>query len=532
MKCNYELVINNARIIDGTGEPSTIGSVAVQNGRIAAVGTGPYEGIRAVDAHGLYLAPGFIDCHSHGDMLIGNPFVALTKISQGITTEIAGQCGISMFPIIKNKMGGFIKQLLGDLPLPEEYQNLQSMNAFLDYVKTQSLEINTATFVGHCNIRLAVMGYDNREPTQDELDQMKTIVRDAMEHGALGLSTGLIYTPGSFAKTAEIIELCKVVSEYDGIYATHMRNESGNVLASVLESIQIAEQANVPILISHIKVMGKKNWGLSSKVLETIDNAIQRGVRITMDQYPYTATSTMLNICIPHWHFTKGIDGLVQSLSTKEVRQTIRKEMLNPDSPFENHYIDCGGFGGILVVTSPNCKEAEGLTVEEYANKVGKDPFDTYFDLVQVNEGGGNAVFFCLEEEDIFRFIRNENCVVGTDGLCASPKSKAHPRAFGTFPRAIRYFVIDNHLMNLEKMVHKMTGLTAARMKLTSKGKLAAGYDADMVLFSGEDICDKATYANPVAFCSGIEAVYVGGQLAYHDNKLTGAGAGQFITFR
>lgn len=518
----YDILIRNARIIDGTGAAAYTGSVAVQEGKIVLPVAEDARGREEVDASGLTLCPGFIDAHSHGDRILGTEAGRLCKVSQGITTEIAGQCGTTFWPISEDpEKQDLMLQRQGKMP--DGWQNFTSMQNYLAWTAQQPLSCNFMLYMGHSALRIAVMGYDDRRATAEELDHMKALLREAMEHGAVGLSSGLIYAPGCYADEAELTELCKVVAEYDGVYATHMRSEGDRVEESVAESIRIAENAGCRLNISHHKVSGKNNWGKSEKTLQQVREAIERGVSVTVDQYPYTASSTGLNSCLPKAVFSCGPEKLRQKLSDPAFRASIKEQV---DAGRKR---GCGGWSGVLVTSAANTPEAAGLTIEEYGQKIGKEPFEACCDILAA--GSANAIYFTMGEEDLLRIAAFEHTVVGTDGLVRDLKSNSHPRGFGTFPRAFRLFVKEHKLLSPEQMIHKMTGLTAQRFGLKTKGVIANGMDADLVLLDEEALTDVATYKEGQVLSEGIERVFVAGKTVYKDKQLTDETPGRFLPY-
>lgn len=511
----YDLLIRGARIIDGTGADAFCTDIAVKDGKI--VMNPSDNAAEVIDATGLTLCPGFIDAHSHGDhpARLGSESGQLSKTNQGITTELAGQCGTTRFPFSSDPdKRELLHQKVGRSCFPHE-----TLESYLEWVHSKPKTTNIALYIGHSAVRISAMGFDMRKPTAEELQTMKDMVREAMEHGAMGMSSGLIYAPSCFADEEELVELCRVVAEYGGTYATHMRNEAGAVLDSVCEAIRVAERAGCKLNISHHKVSGKDNWGMSKETLNLVHEAQARGVDVTLDVYPYTASSTALNICLPMDFFSHGPEGMCRLLADPAVRAELKPRMLTVDGRLRH----CGGWTGVLVTSASKTPDAVGLTVQEYADKLGRDPFEVYFDLVQVNGGSAQAVYFSMCEEDLERIVCDENAVIGTDGV------NSHPRAFGSFPRAFRHFVRDKKLLTQEQMIHKMTGLTAKRFGLTGKGIIADGMDADLVLFRADELTDCATYQNAQALCKGIERVFVAGKTVYKDGKLTGECPGKFL---
>ena len=518
--CEYDLLIRNARVIDGTGAPAFTAHVAVREGKIVLPVPENARGREEVDATGLTLCPGFIDAHSHGDSIFGTEAGCLCKVSQGITTEIVGQCGTTRWPVSQEAdKKELFRQRMSNLP--EGWENFTSLENYLKWVNTQSLSCNFKIYVGHTALRIAAMGYDNRKPTAEELERMKAMVREAMEQGALGLSSGLVYAPSCYADEEELIELCKVVAEYDGIYATHMRNESDRIEESVAESIRIAEKAGCRLNISHHKISGKNNWGKSEKTLKQIQDAIARGVPITVDQYPYTASSTGLNASLPKDVFSCGPEKLREKLKDPAFRASIKEQTE------AGRARSCGGWSGVLISSAINTPEAAGLTMVQYAEKIGKEPFEACCDILAA--GSAIAIYFSMDEGDLLRIGSFEHTVVGTDGLVRDLVTQSHPRGFGSFPRAYRLFVREHKLLSAEEMIRKMTGLTAERFGLKGKGIIANGMDADLVLVNEETLSDRATYGDGLALCEGVERVFVSGKTVYRDKQLTDETPGRFI---
>lgn len=525
-----ELLITNALIIDGTGAPAFKGNVGVENGKLK-VNPDCNKADVVIDAEGKYLAPGFIDSHSHGDGVYGTEYGNLCKIGQGVTTEVCGQCGSTFFPVNPDTLPE-LKELLSVI-CPEFDENMaqwSDLKTYKKYLDNLPLACNTALLAGHSAIRIAVMGMENRKATEEEMAKMKEMLKEAMEEGAIGMSTGLIYPPGDFTEIDELIELSKVMAPYNGIYATHLRNESAGLIDAVAEALEIGKQAGVSVQISHHKAYGKTNWGKSKETLRMIADAIEAGQKVTIDQYPYEASMTHFNVLIPPKYFSGGISKVCDLLRDSEMRAKIKSEMLDPNAPFDNYYINCGGWEGVFASVLPNTPEFAGMFVSEIAEKLGKDPFDTYFDLVIENGGAGSGIYFSMGEEDLCRIITDPNTVVGSDGICKAMTEKGHPRAWGTCIHAITYFHKEKGIMSLEEIIRKMTSLPAERFNFKNKGIIADGMDADLVIFDYEALQDKACYTDSNQVAEGLEYVIVNGQIVYKDKKLTGIYPGKLIT--
>ena len=529
----YDLLIRSTQILDGTGAPAFPGTIAVKDGRLFILpADAAAEAVTVLDAQGKYTCPGFIDPHSHGDAVLGTDFGSLSKISQGITTHVGGMCGFSMFPVNPETLP-LLQESLGLLThsFPPEMETFSAAENYFRWTDTVKRPENLMVMVGHIALRAAVMGYDNREPTEAELAQMQSLLRDAMEHGAAGLSSGLVYVPSAYARAEELTALCRVVAEFDGVYTTHMRNEAGDSLETVRESIAVARNSGVRLHISHHKLQGRANWGMSRQTLQLIHEARAEGIRVTCDQYPYTASQTHLSVCAPPKYYSNGLSGMLAYLQDPATRAQIKAEMNDPATPYDNFYLHAGGWEGVLISDAPYSPEAQGKTVAQLAAERDQDPFDTFCDILIANRGVATAIYFTMSEEDVFAIIRDEAVMVGTDGIVKSMTDKSHPRAYGTFPRAIRYFVKEHHLMPLEAMIRKMTGFPAETMGLKHKGLIRDGYDADLVILDYDAVSDKADYLHPNEPADGIDCVIVAGQVVYRDKTLTGAAPGKTIRY-
>ena len=524
-----DYLIKNARIIDGSGAPSYMGNVGIQKGKLVLLqGEAPAE--HTIDAAGRCLAPGFIDAHSHGDLILGSEDAHLFKTTQGVTTEIVGQCGLSMAPVMPENLAATQNMLsMGTTWFPEDMKNWRSFARYLEYADAQKLTANTKMYIGHSTLRIAVMGMENRPSTDKELDTMKGILREAMESGAAGFSTGLIYTPSCYAEEKEIIELAKVIAPFGGTYASHMRDEANFIVDAVKETINVGRQAGVQVDISHHKMLGKPNWGKQKQTLALINEANAEGIPTICDQYPYTRNMTTLNACIPPWHFSNGFSSITEKLKDPAFRAQLKQEMEDPATAYDNYYLNAGGWDGVYVYSAANTPEAEGRYITEYAQLIGKDPWTAFFDLCVANNCSTGGVYSSMCDEDVCEIIQNPYCIVGSDGLTRSWKEKGHPRASATFPHAITYFVKEKGILTLEQAVHKMTGLTAKYLSVKDRGLIREGYVADLVLFDYDRLQDTATYKNSNSITEGIDYVFVGGEIVYQDKQFTGKYPGKML---
>ena len=522
-----DLLIQNGTLIDGSGAPARHGSIGMKDGKLVAA-NGTEEAARVIDAAGRIVCPGFIDAHSHGDAPLGTENGRLFKTPQGITTEQCGNCGTSRAPIVLENAQDLHNAFLSRVPM-EEFCKWTTFSAYLRWCEKQNLSANARFYVGHRMLRRGVMGMDNRPPTKKEMDIMRGMLREAMEAGAAGLSTGLVYVPACYATTEEIIELAKVIEPFGGIYATHMRNEAEGLIDSVSEAIRIGREAGVRVCISHHKALGRPNWGMQKKSLQMIADANARGEYVTCDQYPYTRNMTGLYSCMPNWYFSEGMAKVAQQLRDPAFRTRIRREMDDPASPYDNYFLNAGGWDGVFITSMPGVPEAEGKFVTEYAQSIGKDPWEAYFDLMMNSDCGGQAVYSSMCDEDVCDIIQSPFCVVGTDGINSDWNKPGHPRGSSTFPHAINFFVREKKLFPLETMIHKMTGLTAERLRFANKGLLKEGYDADVLIFDYDRLHDPATYQDPNRLTEGIDHVFVNGQCVYENMALTGVCSGRVL---
>jgi dihydroorotase/N-acyl-D-amino-acid deacylase len=550
---NYEMagpdiVIHGGRIIDGTGNPWYVGDVAISDGRIVAVGKIP-GGIakRVIEANGLVVAPGFIDMlgQSETALLIDNRSVS--KLAQGITSEITGEGG-SIAP--QNALTVAAAQ-----PSLDPYHlkiDWTTLDEYWQRLAKKGTPINIGTYVGAAQVREAVLGDVNRAPMPAELEKMKALVAQAMEQGALGISTALIYPPGHYARTEELIELAKVAARYGGIYATHMRSEGQNEVAAVREALRIGEEAGLPVEIFHLKVSGKSRAGKMIDIVRMIQEARNRGQDVTTDMYPYLAGATALASSLPPWVADGGLNKLLERLHDPAVRQRIKTEMSSTgERTWENLYLDSGGAPGVMVasVVNPELKQYTGKTVAEIAElwkgadgksaqqKPGQqknDPLDVLMDFVLADKGLSGALYFIASEEDLQTGLRQPWTSIGLDanelsldGPLFEPHT--HPRSFGSMPRFLGHYVRDLQLLPLEQAIRKITSLPAQREHLTGRGLIKEGFFADITIFNPDAIIDKATYTQPAQLAEGVSYVLVNGQVAFENGKATGAMAGKAL---
>ena len=522
----FDMLIRGADVIDGTGTPAFQADVAVKDGKITLIRNGQIsEAKQVIDAAGMCVCPGFIDAHSHGDTHIGQPYTNLSKTTQGITTEIAGHCGESNFPSPADPE--FFRQHVEHRPVIGRlgYETTSCFANFRKYMESQPKTTNYQQFVGHRSLRLSAMGFAARTATAKELDTMKGLLREAMESGCRGMTTGLTYPPSGFADEHEITELLKVIEPFDGIYCSHIRNEADDVCESVKEMLDCARNAGVRAHISHHKISGVENWGRSVETLKMVDDAIAAGHEVALDIYPYTACMTGLSVCLPITEFEYGLEARIARLKDPKIRKEIADEMVQ----HYRQYSQLTDFDDIMVVYVTGMPECNGKTIAEIAAMRGADPFDTYFDLLVETRFAVSAVFFAMHEDDLCRIFMHDRTMIGTDGLVYAMEGDTHPRGYGTFPRAINYFVREKKLVTLEQAIYKMTGLTANWFNVPNKGFVKDGFDADLLIFDPNTIAEGNSFAESTKTAIGISHVIVDGQIVCQNGILTGVYPGKVL---
>jgi N-acyl-D-amino-acid deacylase len=525
----FDLLIKNGRVVDGSGNPWAAADVAAKDGRIAAVGRlADAEAATVVDATGRLVCPGFIDGHSHSDLYVLASPESRQKIMQGFTTEVVGLDGMSVAPVAEGLKPGWRKHLSGLAGNPGVAWNWNSLGDYLDAVDAAPASVNLCSYAGLGTIRLNVMGMEDRTPSSAEMEQMRRLTAEAMEQGARGVSAGLIYPPSQYQSLEEIVELCRVARRYDGIFDVHMRNESDRIAESIEEVLEIGRRSDIPVLITHFKVRGRKNWGRSSHLLKRLEKARAEGIDVTVSQYPYTAGSTFLHAVIPPWYHSKGADALLDALGARraEIKRDIAQRM------------DWENFSGILgweniyvsSVAGESNRWCEGKSLSAIAAQRGVEPVDAACDLLVEEQLAVGMIAFGLDEEDIRTILSHPLTSIITDGLLSG--GKPHPRAYATSARVLGRYVRQDAVISLEDAVRKLTSLPAAKVRLRRKGMLAEGFDADIVVFDPATVLDTNSYEDPMRHPAGIEHVVVGGRFVVKDGVHTGAAAGRAIRGR
>ena len=522
----FDVLIRNGRVVDGSGNPWIYADVGIIGDRIAFVGKADpnVTAKRAIDATGLIVAPGFIDMLGQSETSLLIDKQAFSKLTQGITTEVTGE-GNSIAPT-NDALNKEHADFLQHYHLTVDWQSLEE---YFQRLTKQGSGINLATYVGAAQVRHMVIGTADRAPTPEELKEMEIMVDDAMSDGAMGISSALIYSPGSYAKTDELIALAKVAAKKGGIYASHIRNEGDAETDALNEAFRIGREANIPVEIFHLKCAGKQNWGRMPQVIAAIEQARAGGIDVTADQYPYTGAATSLGAVIPPKYHAGGPDELVKRLKDPAVRAQIRKEVMAPSISFENLWLGAGGADGVLVIAvlNPELRKYEGKTVAQIGKMDNKDPLDALMDVVIADRDNTGAVYFLMSEDDVKLAMRQPWVSVGTDYgevNMTGPlsESKTHPRAYGSFARILGKYVREEHNLRLEDAIRKFTSLPAQREKLDHRGLLRTDYFADITIFDPEKVGDTATFDDPNRPSVGFEYVSVNGVLALEHDKVTG----------
>ncbi len=526
----YDLVIRNGKLVDGTGNPWYHGDLAIKGDRIAALGRVAGKGKREIDAKGLVVAPGFIDIHSHSDFTILEDGNAQSKIRQGVTTEVLGESGSAGPYQGKYTPPKFMVR--------GKETRWQTLGGYFDAVEKAGVSTNVASFVGLGNVWRSVMGTSHRRPTKDEFEQMKALVEEAMKNGAKGLSCCLAQTPDMLATTDDLVELCKVVARYRGIFVVHIRNEGSDVFAAIREAIAVGRRAGVAVEILHIKIADQVNWGRMNEVVKLIDDARKQGVNVGADVYPYTRGNNNLSSIIPPWAHEGGTAKLLARLKDSKERVKLKKDIREGIPGWYNHYTAVGGDWSRMLISANN--SYKGLTMDRVlaARTKNKQPppdyLDELFDILIEQNGSVSTVYDHHTEKDMNLAMVQPWCSIGSDGTAhatAGPlrRGHPHPRSFGTFPRVLGVYVRQKKLLRLEDAMRKMTSQNAVKIGVYDRGLLRPGNYADITLFDPERVIDRATYAEPFRYSEGIEYVIVNGQVVLERGQHTGARPGRAL---
>jgi N-acyl-D-amino-acid deacylase len=522
-----DLLIRGAEVIDGTGAAGRRLDVAVRDGRISAVGAASRPARRVIEAPGAVLAPGFIDIHTHSDFTLPLNPRAESKVRQGVTTEVLGNCGFSVAPALEGRVELLRTYLAASAPWLsfEPITFARYLDAF------PATSVNTIMQAGHNTLRLMTTGMESRTPRADELTRMERLLDEALEAGALGLSSGLFTAPGSYAESEELLALGRVLRRHGAGYASHVRNEAGRVFEAVDEAIGLGETCGIHVQIAHLKLSGTDNWGRASALLARLDTARRRGVRVDADQYPYTTASNPLRNLLPLWVQDGGLDAMVDRLRDPGVRDRIRADIAAHGS---------GSFGrlpswdAVRISISPKQASSAGRTIGELARSRAGDPLDVACDVLIADEGHTRVLLTSMSEEDVREILRAPTVLIGSDGTALAPygvtgQGKPHPRFYGTFVRVLGHYVRELQLLSLPAAIHKMTGGAAAALGLVERGLIREGYWADLALFDPRAVAEASTYDEPHQYAIGVAAVIVNGVVVVDNGTHTGALPGKVL---
>jgi N-acyl-D-amino-acid deacylase len=528
---DFDVLIKDGTVYDGTGRAPRRADIAIKGDRVVAIGNlSRTRASNVVDAHGLAVAPGFINMLSHSEVSLIVDGRSMGELKQGITTQIFGE--FSMGPL-NEKMKQHEVVTQGEVKFDIAWTTLAE---YLTYLEKRGVSQNVASFIGAPTIREYVIGLDDKPPTPEQLDQMRELVRDEMEHGALGITTALIYPPAFFAKTEELIELCKVAAKYKGKYTAHMRSEGNQLIEGVQETLRISREAGLPAEIYHLKASGTANWPKMDQVIRMIENARRQGVKITADMYTYPAGGTGLDASMPPWVFDGGPEAAYRRLQDPATRKKIADAVRTPTNEWENLYLLAGSPDHLLLLgfKSEALKPLAGKTLAEVARMRGKDPVETIMDLVLEDRSRVGTIYFLIGEENIKKQIRQPWVSFGSDGSSMAPegvflKSPTHPRAYGNFARLLGKYVRDEKVISLSEAVRRLSGLPATNLELDHRGFLRPGMFADVVVFDPQTIADRATFEQPHQYSIGVKHVFVNGVQVLKDGEHTGAKPGRAL---
>ena len=528
----FDVVITNGHIIDGTGSPWYAGDIGIRNGLIAAIGRLAGANVKqTIDAHGMVVAPGFIDMLGQSELtILVNPHLP-SKIFQGITTEFTGE-GASIAPL-NDRIIAADKLQYQHYGITPDWRDLAG---YFTRLEKQGMGINLGTYVGATQVRRMIIGDDNRAPSPAELDQMKALVRTAMQQGAVGVSTSLQYAPAPYAKTDELIALASEAARFGGIYATHMRNEGDYILDAMDEAVRIGREAKIPVEIWHIKAAGKKNWGRMPDIVGKVNAARASGVEVTANTYAYPAWFNDMSAFVPPWAHDGGTAKMVERLRDPAQRAKIRADMLDPNGKWDNEWQEIPGPDAVLVavVQNPALLALQGKRLNQIAADRGKDPIDTLMDILIEDSGYTYCAVFGMSEPDVVLALQQSWTSIDNDSPGTAPdgilgKEHPHPRAYGTFPRIIHKYVLEEHKLGLEDAIRKFSALPAQKMRLSDRGVLKQGMWADIVVFDPAELRDLATFDNPNQLSVGMRYVLINGVPVISEGKKTNALPGRVI---
>jgi N-acyl-D-amino-acid deacylase len=523
-----DILIQNGLVVDGSGAPRYRADVAIEGDHIVEVGQ--LEGAEAeevIDASGCVVTPGFVDMHSHADSTLPICPTADSLVHQGITTAVIGQCGVSPAPLLAETREQVLAMKKSeDRPLP--WDKWSTFGSYLDYLRQIGLSVNAVPLVGQGMVRSAVMAFSAEPATEEEIAQMQAEVVKAMDEGAIGISTGLIYPPGSYASTEELIAVTRPAGEQGGFYFSHIRNEGDTLLEAVAEAIRIGRETGAAVQISHFKAAGRENWHKSALALELIDQARAEGMDVTADMYPYLAGGTSLVAALPEWAQEGGKEAIAKRLTDPQTRQKMTADMKSTG------FFRIAEWDKVLISGSPKRRDYEGRTIADLAAEAGKSPHEWIFDALLETEGDVSMILFMMSEDNREEELRHPAMMIGTDAsgrATEGPLSKGtpHPRSFGTFPRVLGHYVREQGVISLEEAIWKMSGFPAQKLRWPDRGLVKKGYKADLVILNPDTVADRATYEAPHQYPEGIPHVIVNGKLVIHNSAHTQARPGSVL---
>jgi len=525
----FDLILKGGTIYDGLGIIPKYADIGIIKDKIAFIGNIEDEcAHQIINVSGAVVSPGFIDLHSHADFALINSPMSQPKVLQGVTTEVIGNCGFSPAPTSKETYKLLQKSLL---PILGTMKRCLRFETFSDYLSALSLiktSVNVVSLVGHGTLRVMAMGFKRDIANEHQMELMKAAILESLDSGAIGLSTGLIYAPACYSNVKELEEFCRILADNDKIFAIHLRNESNMLFESVKESIELAKRTGVHLHISHLKISGEANWNQVDKILDLIDSARQKGVKVTCDQYPYVAGSSTVNVLLPQWALEGGVQEMVKRLKRKDVRERIKKEFETGIEGWDS-LVKINGWDNIVLsyINNDFLKKKEGLTLKEISDSFGEDPAEVLFNIITESKGGASIIVFQQSEENLKEIMKKNYVAIGSDGLHTG--EKPHPRLYGTFARILDKYVREQKILTLSEAIKKMTSLSADIIGLSNRGRIKEGCYADLTVFYPDLVKDTASFSDPTRHPKGIKAVIVNGTPVVLDGRHTGARSGQII---
>lgn len=535
-----DLLIKNGEVVDGSGEKSYRADIGIQNSKVTVIAKEiKKEAKEIIDASGYVVSPGFIDIHGNSDWTLYTNNKGESKIRQGVTTEVQGNCGFTAAPVTKEHYRDLMNFLANTAILSEEEKKNwkwpSQVNFMQEAIAEKGIPFNIAPLVGHGTIKVGTMGFEKRKPTSQEMEKMLALLRNELEQGLFGLSSGLEYQPGFHTDKEELVELCKLVKDYDGVYSTHMRNEGRDVLKSVTESIEVSRESGVSLLITHLKASYRTNWGKSREALQMIDEARDSGIDADFDVYPYVAFGSGLIDLIPPWAKAKGAEHMAEQLKNEEVRQRVIHDMKLEHEDWENPMIGSKWEDvKIAILKTDKNQKYVGKNLAQIAEDMGVSPYDAVIRLLIEEQGGIKTIYFAMCEEDLEIFMKHPRAMLSSDARAVAPygelsKGKVHPRYYGTYPRILGRYVREKKILSLEEAINKSTYVPAQKMKFKKRGLIKEGYYADITVFDKNEVIDLATFDDPHKYSKGIEYVIVSGKVVISKGEHTGNLPGRIL---